>query len=137
MAEKSISDGSAFEKLRVLVQAQGGDVSYIDDHSRFPKAAYIEVVKSPRSGYLSEVQARMVGEAAVTLGAGRAKKSDPVDHAVGFVIHHKVGDQVQAGEPLFTIHASDEAKLAEAREAVLAAHQFSEEPVEKLPLFYN
>ena len=61
MAEKSIADGSAFEKLRVLVQAQGGDVSYVDDPSKFPKAEYIEVVKSPRSGYLSQVQARTRG----------------------------------------------------------------------------
>jgi pyrimidine-nucleoside phosphorylase len=137
MAEKSISDGSALEKLRVLVQAQGGDVSYIDDTTKFPKAAFVEDVKSPQSGYLSEVQARTVGEAAVTLGAGRAKKSDPVDHAVGFLIHHKVGDRVEAGEPLFTIHANDESKLAEAREAGLAAHQFSEVPVERLPLFYT
>jgi pyrimidine-nucleoside phosphorylase len=60
-----------------------------------------------------------------------------VDHAVGFVIHHKVGDKLEAGEPLFTIHADREDKLAEAREAVLAAHRFSTEPVEKLPLFYN
>src|SRR5215217_752264 len=125
VAEKSIADGSALEKLRILVQAQGGDVSYIDDPSKFPKAEFVEVVMSPRNGYLSEVQARSVGEAAVTLGAGRAKKSDPVDHAVGFIIHHKVGDQVKVGEPLFTIHANDEEKLEEAREAVLAAHRFS------------
>ena len=137
MAEKSIGDGSAFEKLRILVQAQGGDVSYIDDPSRFPKAEYIERVKSPRSGYLSGIQARTVGEAAVTLGAGRARKSDPIDHAVGFEIHCKVGDQVKAGDPLFTVHANDESRLAEARQAVLAAHKFSDDPVEKLPLFYN
>jgi pyrimidine-nucleoside phosphorylase len=137
MAENSIADGSALEKLRILVQAQGGDVAYIDNPAKFPQAQYVEVVKSPRSGYLSEVQARTVGEAAVTLGAGRARKSDPVDHAVGFLIHHKVGDRVEAGEPLFTIHANEEAKLSEARGAVLAAHKFSEEPVDKLPLFYN
>src|SRR5215211_4050711 len=137
VAEKSIADGSALEKLRVLVQAQGGDVSFIDDPSRFPKAEFVEVVMSPRNGYLSEVQARSVGEAAVTLGAGRAKKSDPVNHAVGFIIHHKVGDQFKEGEPLFTIHADDEDKLAEVREVVLAAHRFSDTPVEKLPLFYN
>jgi len=137
LAEKSIADGSALEKLRVLVRAQGGDVSYVDDPSKFPKAPYVEVVMSPRGGYVAEIQARTVGEAAVTLGAGRAKKSDPVDHAVGFVIHHKVGDKVQAGEPLFTIHANDEAKLEDAREAVLAAHQFSDHEVEKLPLFYS
>ena len=78
-----------------------------------------------------------MGEAAVTLGAGRAKKSDPVDHAVGFIIHHKVGDRVKKGEPLFTIHANDQSKLAEAREAVLAAHSFSNDVVSPLPLFYS
>jgi len=137
MAEKSIADGSAFEKFRVLVQAQGGDVSYVDDPSKFPRAACVEVVESPRNGYLAQIQARSVGEAAVTLGAGRAQKSDPIDHAVGFVIHHKVGDKLEKGEPLFTIHANDESKLAEAREAVLAAHSFTSEKVTPLPLFYN
>jgi pyrimidine-nucleoside phosphorylase len=137
MAERSIADGSAYGKLRILVQAQGGDVAYVDDPSKFPKAMYIEDVKSPQSGYLSEIQARTVGEASVTLGAGRAKKSDPVDHAVGFLIHHKVGDRVDAGDLLFTIHANEKSRLSEARDAVLGAHQFSESPVQKLPLFYN
>jgi pyrimidine-nucleoside phosphorylase len=137
LAEKSIADGSAFEKLRVLVQAQGGDVSYVDDTSKFPRAKYVEVVESPRDGYLAQIHARTVGEASVTLGAGRAKKSDPVDHAVGFIIHHKVGDKAGKGEPLFTIHANDESKLAEVRDSVLAAHKFSDSPVERLPLFYE
>jgi pyrimidine-nucleoside phosphorylase len=137
MAEESIADGSAFEKFRVLVEAQGGDVSYVDDTSRFPRAEYIEVVESPRNGYLAEIQARIIGEAAVALGAGRARKSDPIDHAVGFVIHHKVGNQVEKGEPLFTIHANDREKLAEARDVVLSAHAFSNESVERLPLFYE
>jgi len=137
MAEKSIADGSAFEKFRILVQAQGGDVSYVDDTSKFPRAKFVEVVKASRSGYISQVQARSVGEAAVALGAGRAKKSDPVDHAVGFVIHKKVGDRVEMGEALFTVHANDESKLAEAREAVLAAYSFSDDVITPLPLFYT
>lgn len=137
MAEKSIVDGSALEKFRVLVEAQGGDVSYVDDTSRFPRAEYIEEVKSPESGYLSQIQARIVGEAAVALGAGRARKSDPIDHAVGFVIHHKVGDQIVTGDTLFTIHANDRDKLEEAREAILSAHAFRADPVERLPLFYE
>jgi len=78
-----------------------------------------------------------VGEASVVLGAGRAKKGDPIDHAVGFLIHKKVGDKVAAGEPLFEIHANDEAKLADARKAVLAAFSFSDEFVSPLPLFYE
>ena len=137
MAEKCIADGSALEKFRVLVQAQGGDVSYVDDISKYPRAKYVEVVNAPRSGYISQVHARLVGEASVVLGAGRAKKSDSVDHAVGFLIHKKVGDKVAAGEPLFEIHANNEQKLAEAREAVLAAHAFSDEFVPPLPLFYE
>lgn len=137
MAEKSIVDGSAFEKLRVLVEAQGGDVSYVDNTSKFPKAEHVETMKSPESGYLSQIQARTIGEAAVALGAGRARKSDPVDHAVGFVIHRKVGDHVEKGEPLFTIHANDREKLDEARQALLSAHAFSQDPVERLPLFYE
>jgi len=137
MAEKSIADGSALEKLRVLVQAQGGDVSYVDDASKFELAKYVEVVNAPRSGFISQVHARIVGEASVALGAGRAKKGDTVDHAVGFVIHKKVGDKVQKGEPLVEIHANDEDKLAEARKALLVAHQIVAEIVPPLPLFYE
>ena len=135
--KKLIADGSAFEKFRVLVQAQSGDVSYVDHPDKFPRAKFVEVVNAPRSGWLAQVDARSVGEASVSLGAGRAKKSDPVDHAVGFVIHHKVGDQVEEGEPLFTVHANDEAKQAEARTQVLAAHVFSDAPVPPLLLFYD
>ena len=137
MAEKCIADGSALEKFRVLVEAQGGDVSYVDDMSKYARAKYVEVVNAPRSGFISQVHARLVGEASVVLGAGRAKKSDSVDHAVGFLIHKKVGDKVQTGEPLFEIHANNEQKMAEAREAVLSAHAFSDEFVSPLPLFYE
>jgi len=137
MAERSIADGLAFEKFRVLVQAQGGDVSFVDNPDKFPKAKLVDVVKAPRSGFISQVHARSVGEASVALGAGRAKKGDPVDHAVGFVIHHKVGDQVEEGQPLFTIHANDAEKSAEARVSALKAHVFSDSPVSVLPLFYN
>jgi pyrimidine-nucleoside phosphorylase len=137
LAEKSIADGSALDKLKLLVTAQGGDATYIDDISKFEKAKIIEVVKAPRSGNISQVNARSVGEASVLLGAGRAKKSDVVDHAVGFIIHKKVGDAVQAGEPLFTIHANDADKLAEVREMTLSAFQFRDEFVPPLPLFYE
>ncbi|MEK6754066.1 MAG: thymidine phosphorylase [Chloroflexota bacterium] len=137
MAEKSIADGSALEKFRVLVEAQGGDPSYVDDISKFERAKYVEVVNAPRNGFISQVHARSVGEASVVLGAGRAKKGDPVDHAVGFIIHKKVGDQVREGEPLFEVHANDQAKLDGARKAVLSAHLFSAEFVPPLPLFYE
>jgi pyrimidine-nucleoside phosphorylase len=137
LSEQAVQDGSAFEKLRTLVRAQGGDVSYVDDPDKLPKAKIVDVVESPDSGYLDQVQARIVGEAAVALGAGRAKKGDPVDHAVGFVLHHKIGDRVEKGEPLLTIHANQKRLLEEARKATLAAHRWRDEPVPPLPLFYE
>jgi len=137
LAERCIADGSALDKLRLLVSAQGGDASYVDDLSKFKRAQFIEVVNSPRSGFVSQVHARIVGEASVVLGAGRARKGDPIDHAVGFVLRKKVGDQVRAGEPLFEVHANDAAKMAEACQAVLSAYQFSDESVPPLPLFYE
>lgn len=137
MAEAVIASGAAFEKFRVLVRAQGGDVAYVDNPGNFPRATYIEVVKADRSGTLSRVNARIIGEASVSLGAGRAVKGDPVDHAVGFIIHHKVGDQIDEGEPLFTIYANDATKQTNARENLHAAFGWSEKPVTPLPLFYE
>jgi pyrimidine-nucleoside phosphorylase len=137
LAEWAIIEDRAIEKFRTLVATQGGDVAYVDDPDKLAKAKFIEVVESPQNGYLEQVQARIVGEASVALGAGRTKKGDPIDHAVGFVIHHKVGDKIEKGEPLFTIHANDEKLLSEARKAVLAAHRWDDVPVPPLPLFYE
>jgi pyrimidine-nucleoside phosphorylase len=137
MAIKALDSGQAWEKFRALVMAQGGDVSYVDDPEMLSRANFIETVSAPQSGYLSCVHARIIGEAAMMLGAGRAKKGDPIDRAVGFVIHHKVGDRVQAGDPLFIIHANDQDRLAQARQQVMEAHNWSDEPVERLPMFYD
>mgnify|MGYP001145747732 CR=1 FL=1 len=80
---------------------------------------------------------REVGETAVELGAGRARKTDAIDYAVGIEILHKVGDWVEQDAPLFTIHANDPHKLKQARARLLAAYQWSREPVQPLPLFYG
>jgi pyrimidine-nucleoside phosphorylase len=119
------------------VQAQGGDLAVVDDPSRLAAAHWIETVNAPRSGYLAQIHAQIVGETSVFLGAGRTRKGDPVDYAVGILIHRKVGDYVAAGQPLFTIHANDENRLAEARQALVEAHQWRDTPVKPLPLFYG
>ena len=137
MAEASINSGMAFEKFRALVGAQSGDVSFVDEPHKLPRAKFIETVKAERGGYLSRVNARVIGEAALALGAGRARKNDPVDHAVGFVVHQKVGDHVEQGQPIITIYANDEGKLAISRLDVIAAFGWSDQPVPPLPLFYN
>jgi pyrimidine-nucleoside phosphorylase len=94
-------------------------------------------VYASQEGYLSAINAREVGETSVDLGAGRVKKGDPIDHAVGIVIHHKVGDFVRKGDLLFTIHANNDSKLREAKERLLAAHSWSTTAVQPLPLFYG
>jgi len=136
MAEKAIASGAAFEKFCQLVSAQGGDESYVRLPQRFPQADWVETVTSPRSGFIQQVHARTIGEAAVTLGAGRAQKSDAIDHAVGFLIHKKVGERVIAGEPLFSIHARSQTHANTVRQTVLDAFRLSDQPVEPLPLFY-
>lgn len=137
LASSAIADGRAWEYFRRLVIAQGGDVRVIAEPERLSQARLVEVIVSPQSGYLSEINALQVGEAAMRLGAGRAKKGDPVDHAVGVVIHRKVGDFTQSGDPLFTIHANDQNKLATERESLLQAFHWSKTAVPPLPLFYG
>jgi pyrimidine-nucleoside phosphorylase len=137
LAMDTLSSGAAWQKFRELIEAQGGDVRAIEEPGRLPKAKLIDPVPAPRSGYLAELNAVEVGAAVVELGGGREQKGDPIDHSVGVVVHYKVGDLVQKGTPLFTVHAGDEAKLAVARERVLAAHAIGDDPVQRLPIFYK
>lgn len=136
-AEDCLAAGEALAKFRALVRAQGGDERVIDDPARLPRAAHIEIVPSPRDGYLATIDARQVGLTAVELGAGRSKKGDPIDHSVGVVVHHKVGDRVRKGEPLFSVHASTQARARDAIARLLQAHEFSGRKVPPLPLFYR
>ena len=137
MLEAAIADRRGLEKFKALVRAQGGDVAAIENPDLLPRASLIETVAVPKSGYLAQINAAEVGMASVSLGAGREKKGDPIDFAVGVEILHKVGDKVKKGEPLFVVHANDAGKLAEAKDCLLAAHKFSRERVKALPLFYK
>ena len=136
-AQQALDSGKAWEKFKTLVKAQGGDVGYIIEPERLPHAPLVEDVPAPRSGYLSGINARVVGETAVALGAGRMRKGDPIDHAVGLVVRYKVGDWVVAGKTLFTIHANGTVDVEQARDLVLNAHSWSDDPVTALPLFYG
>jgi pyrimidine-nucleoside phosphorylase len=137
IVEKVYWAGLALDKFKQLVEAQGGDMSYVENPEKLPKATIIETVSAPRSGYLSQVHARVVGEMAVVLGAGRSKKGQAVKHEVGIEVHHKVGDFLEAGEPLFTVHADAQELLEIVRPELLKAHQWSDQAVEPLPLFYE
>jgi len=137
MAQAAVSDGSALRKFRALIEAQGGDPRYVDDPERLPTARFVEQFPASSGGYLRTVQAAEIGQAAVELGAGRAKMGDTIDHSVGIVVHHKVGDRVAKGDLLFTVHANDPILLRSATGRVRDAHQLSSDPVEPLPLFYG
>lgn len=136
MARAALETGEAWEKFRQLVIAQGGDVSVVDDPLELPHADLVVEVPTPVDGYLAGMEASEIGLAVVELGGGREKKGDPIDHSVGVVLGAKIGDRLEAGQTLFTIHANSVERLDAARERLLAACRFSQEPVERPPLFY-
>ncbi len=113
--EARLADGSAFEKLQQLVAAQGGDPRQLEDMHRLPQARLREDFPAPASGYLNAIDAPVLGRACTALGAGRLRKEDAIDPAVGLVMHAELGDALEKGAPLLTIYANDEGRLAAAR----------------------
>ena len=117
--------------------AQGGDVSFVDDLEKLPVAANKMLVTSDKEGFLSQVHAQAIGETAVDLGAGRAKKTDKIDPSVGILVHVKVGDHLEKGDLLFTIFSKNSDDAEKARILLLGALEWSETKVKPLPLFYG
>jgi pyrimidine-nucleoside phosphorylase len=135
--DEVLNNGMAFEKFRILVHAQGGVTRYVEDPERLPRARFIETIPATRSGHIAMIHAREIGLAAMVLGAGRVKKGTVIDHAVGVEVHHKVGDRIEEGEPLFTVHANDERSMEVAIKRLEAAHRYEDQEVDRLPLFYR
>ena len=109
----------------------------IDDATILPAARRRVVLRSPAAGYISTLAARPVGHATMLLGAGRARMDSPIDHAVGAVLHKKVGEVVEAGEPLCTLFVNDESRLHEAEALIKGAYTIGEEPASALPLIVD
>lgn len=128
-AESTIASGAAFDKLRDMVAAQGGDPRALDDPDRLPRAALRGEVAAARSGYLAGIDAERLGRASVALGAGRLTKGAAIDPAVGFVLRARIGDRVERGQPLLEVHANAQSKLAHALAALPPAFRYSERPV--------
>ncbi len=133
-AEKRVHDaiasGRALAKLAEVVAAQGGDATQIEDPSRLPTAPVRLTVPAARAGYVAAIDAERVGRASVRLGAGRERKGDPIDHSVGFVLLAKVGERVEAGQPLVEVYARTKDAASQAQEAAFAAYTWSDDPVE-------
>ena len=108
MLEEVVANGKALEVLKKFIAAQGGDASVVDDPSRLPQAKYVSEIAAKQAGYIAKIEAEDIGTAAMLLGAGRATKESEIDLAVGLVLNKKVGDYVEAGESLVTVHANTE-----------------------------
>jgi len=128
----ALDSGRALRAFSRWIQAQGGDCRVVDDPmGSLPQASVVRTVNAPESGWVVGLNAMVVGLTAQHLGAGRAVKGQPVDHAVGVVLHRKIGDVVKAGEPLYTLYTRDEATAAEAERGVTAAYRFDNALVPK------
>ncbi|OUQ43986.1 thymidine phosphorylase [Gemmiger sp. An120] len=127
MVEEAVASGAAYEKLKQMFAAQGGDVSVLDDPDKFAKAKYSREIRADQSGWLYATNTEMIGNASVLLGAGRIKKEDTIDFAAGIVLHKKAGDRVEKGDLLATFYAEDEGKFASAEEMYRGALTFRDE----------
>jgi pyrimidine-nucleoside phosphorylase len=128
-----IASGQAREKFREIVALQGGDAGVVDDPQRLFRARQTQDVVASGTGYVAAIQCEQLGIAGVVLGGGREKKEDSIDPAVGLVFHKRIGDGVQRGEPLCTLHYNSDARLSEARGLVETAYRIEPEKPKLLP----
>ena len=131
MILENIKNGKAYNKFLELVKSQGGNTEYIENIEKFEKAKHIIPVIADKDGFVEELNAGKVGLISVSLGAGRVKKEDDIDKAVGIILNKKIADQVKSGDILAYIHANDEQKGKEAAEQLKDTYKISEMKVEK------
>lgn len=116
-----LKSGAAAERLKALIRAQGGDPAIVDEPERLPRAPILHPVAAPEGGRIGALNALKLGKAALTLGAGRQRKEDKVDPAVGIVLEKRLGDPVESGETVAVLHAPDESRAQEAERQFLEA----------------
>lgn len=116
MAQNAVASGAAFDKLKEMVRFQGGNTDWIDDTSLFPKAQYADPVICENEGFISRMDAEMIGKASVILGAGRVRKEDQIDHSAGIILNKKTGDQVKKGDVLAYLQTNNEKAINTARQ---------------------
>ena len=137
MLIENIGNGKGLEKLKDFVKAQGGDISPIDDYSKFPQAKYVEKVTSPVDGYITKIHAEAFGLIAMELGAGRATKESEIDLAVGIVLNKKRGEKVNKGDVLAYIHSNSDEKIEKARKSILENIVIEDNYDLNIPLIYD
>lgn len=136
MVKDSIETGKAFNKFKEMVEAQGGDISYIDNTSKFKETDYIEKVIASEEGYISGIDTEKVGILSVTLGAGRTKKDEPIDHSAGIVLNKKVGEKIEKGDVLAHLYTNDEKALNNATGTFLNSININKKPIDEEKLIF-
>ena len=131
MILENIENGKAYNKFLELVNSQNGDIEYIENIEKFEKAKYIIPVVAEKDGFVEELNAKKIGLISVNLGAGRVKKEDNIDKAVGIILNKKIADEVKVGDILGFVHANDEQKGKEAAEQLKEVYKIVELQVEK------
>ena len=131
MIMENINNKKALNKFKELIKNQGGDVSYIEDTSKFEKAKYIIPIKSEKMGYIKSMDNEKIGYISSSLGAGRLKKEDKINEKVGIIINKKIGDKVNVGDVLGFIHSDDIEVGNNAVKEMQNCYEFSDEYVEK------
>lgn len=122
--QEALNSGAALERLRMMIDAQGGDSRVLDDESLLAIGKFNYDVMATQDGYITHMNTEQCGIASVMLGAGRTVKDGPIDYSAGIVMHKKTGDAVRAGESIATLYASDERLLANAGKTYLEAITF-------------
>ena len=136
-ATEAVDGGAALDRFGAMIAAQGGDPRVVEDpEGVLPRAPVRQEIVADRSGFLTAVRAEEIGLASVALGAGRLRKGDPIDPAVGIVFRPKIGDRLDAGAELGEVHAHDREAAARAAARVLGAIDVGEDPVEPPPLVH-
>jgi pyrimidine-nucleoside phosphorylase len=137
-AREALASGAALESFRRMVEAQGGDPRVVDDPAGIlPRAPVVTALVAERSGSLAALDAEAIGRAAVALGAGRARKGEPIDAAVGIVFRAKIGDRLEADHPVCEVHARSEKLAAAVVRTVNDAMRVVDHPVEAPPLVHG
>lgn len=131
MIMENINNKKALNKFKELIKNQGGDVSYIEDTSKFERAKYIIPIKSEKMGYIKSMDNEKIGYISSSLGAGRLKKEDKINDKVGIIINKKIGDKVNVGDLLGFIHSDDIEMGNNAVKEMQNCYEFSDEYVEK------
>ncbi|MBI2829323.1 MAG: thymidine phosphorylase [Acidobacteria bacterium] len=131
---RALASGRALEKMRAMIEWQGGDAGVLDDYARLPRAARRHAIAAGADGYVAALQADLVGRASMAVGAGRQRIEDRIDHSAGVVIAKKPGESVRAGETILELLYNDDRGLGEASALASSAIRISAEPPVLRPL---